>query len=98
MTRGWTVMHVIDEDSPLYGLDEAGLAKAEVEIYIALTGIDSITMQSVHSMHQYADDNIKIGYRFEDTLVPLPDGTFLVDLRNFDAIVPDTTPRVSVRA
>ncbi|MBL0219869.1 MAG: ATP-sensitive inward rectifier potassium channel 10 [Myxococcales bacterium] len=95
MTRGWTVMHVIDEASPLFGLDEAGLATAEIEIYIALTGIDSITMQSVHSIHQYDDSHIKIGYRFEDTLVPLPDGTFLVDLRNFDTILPETTPRTT---
>jgi inward rectifier potassium channel len=98
MTRGWTVMHVIDETSPLYDLDETALAKAECEIYIALTGIDDITMQSVHSMHQYTDKDIRLGFRFEDTLVPLPDGQFLVDLRNFDAVVPDTTPRVSVRA
>ena len=98
MTRGWTVMHVIDETSPLFGLDQAGLAKAELEIYIALTGIDDITMQTVHSMNQYTDAHIKFGYRFADTLKPLPDGRFLLDLRNFDAVVPDTTPRDSVRA
>ncbi len=98
MTRGWTVMHVIDEASPFYAMSAADLAKAEVEINIALTGIDSITMQTVHSIHHYADTNIKFGYRFEDTLQPLPDGKFLLDLRNFDVIVPDTTPRVSVRA
>src|SRR5262249_19102633 len=33
MTRGWTVMHVIDEKSPLYQLDQAGLAKAELELH-----------------------------------------------------------------
>lgn len=98
MTRGWTVMHVIDETSPFHGMSDLDLAKAETEIFIALTGIDSITNQTVHSMHQYADSNIRFGYRFEDTLQPLPDGLFVVDLRNFDVIVPDTTPRVSVRA
>ena len=98
MTRGWTVMHVVDETSPLFGLDEEGFKKAEVEIHIAMTGIDDITMQSIHSVHSYNDTHVLIGYRFEDTLVPLPDGQFLVDLRNFDVVVPDTTPRVSVRA
>lgn len=93
MTRGWTVMHVIDETSPLYGLDQAALTKAELEIHIALTGIDSITTQSVHSMKAYTDEHVKIGYRFVDTIVPLPDGMYLVDLRNFDLVVPDTTPR-----
>jgi inward rectifier potassium channel len=98
MTRGWTVMHVIDPTSPLYGLDDDGMQKAELEIHIALTGIDSITMQSVHSMHSYAAEDVRSNYRFEDTLKPLADGTFLVDLRNFDATVPDATPRDSVRA
>ncbi|MEO7093720.1 MAG: ion channel, partial [Polyangiales bacterium] len=98
MTRGWTVMHVIDESSPFYALSAADLAKAEAEIYIAMTGIDSTTTQTVHSIHQYADKDVRFGYRFEDTLQALPDGKFLLDLRNFDVIVPDTTPRVSVRA
>lgn len=98
MTRGWSVMHVIDDTSPLFGLDAAGLALAETEMYIALTGIDNITMQTVHAIHQYTDKDFAIGYRFEDTLQALPDGKFLLDLRNFDATVPDTTPRVSVRA
>ena len=93
MTRGWTVMHVIDDASPLHGRDSAGLAAAELEIYIALTGIDSITMQSVHSVHQYRDEDIRLGHRFADTLQTLPDGRLIVDLRNFDAIVPDSMPR-----
>ncbi len=98
MTRGWTVMHAIDETSPLHGLDQAALAKAELEMYIALTGTDDITMQSVHTVHTYADTDFRIGHRFVDTLLPLQDGSFLVDLRNFDAVVPEGTSRDSVRA
>jgi len=98
MTRGWTVMHVIDETSPFHGMDTAALKAAEVEIYIALTGIDDVTVQTVHSLHVYTDDDVKIGYRLEDTLTQLPDGLYLVDLRKFHAIVPDTTPHDSVRA
>lgn len=93
MTRGWTVMHVIDERSPLRGLDAAGLARAEVELNISVIGIDDITMQSIHTLYQYVDKDIHIGHRFEDTMQPLPDGAYLVDLRKFDRIVPDTTPR-----
>lgn len=98
MTRGWTVMHEIDQTSPLYGLDAKGLADIEIEINIALTGIDSVTMQSVHSIHRYDDTDIKDGFRFMDTLTPLPGGQLLIDLRNFDAVVPDTMARDSVRA
>lgn len=93
MARGWTVMHAIDERSPLFGLDAAGLARAELELFIALTGIDDITMQAVHTTHQYTDQDIRCGHRFEDTMQALPGGAFLVDLRNFDRTVPEATPR-----
>lgn len=95
MARGWTVMHVVDERSPLHGMDAAGLARVELELYIALTGIDDTTMQAVHTTHQYTDQDIRCGHRFEDTMQPLPDGAFLLDLRNFDRTVPEATPRRS---
>lgn len=96
MTRGWTVMHVIDQASPLHQLDQAGLAKVELELHAVVTGTDDVTMQTVHAMHSYDDKAVRFGYRLVDTLRPLADGTFLVDLSKFDAIVPESDPRVSV--
>jgi inward rectifier potassium channel len=98
MRRGWSVMHVIDETSPLHGLDAQGMQRAEVELEVSLTGLDDVTMQTVHALHIYTDDKIRFGYRFLDTLRSLPNGDMLVDLRQFDAIVPDSDPRDSVAA
>jgi len=96
MTRGWTVMHVIDDSSPLVGLDAEAAAKAELDVYIALTGIDDTTKQSIHTVHYYPATRVQFGQRFVDTLSVLADGSYLVDQRNFDRTVPDTTPRDSV--
>jgi inward rectifier potassium channel len=97
MRRGWTVMHVIDERSPLYGMNNAAdLAKAEVEIEISLLGFDDVTLQTVHAIHVYSDRQIVFGRRFADTLRSLANGDMLVDLRNFDVTVPDDVPRDSV--
>ena len=98
MRRGWTVMHVIDEQSPFHGLDVEGVRKAEVELEVSIVGLDDVTMQTVHAIHIYTTSQIKFGHRFVDTLRQLPDGDMLVDLRQFDAIVPDTDPRDSVAA
>lgn len=98
MRRGWTVMHVIDEASPLHGRDAAALAKLELELEVSLTGIDNVSMQPVHSIHHYTDKQIRFGYRFVDTLRALPGGDLILDLRQFDAIVPDHVPRDSVAA
>jgi inward rectifier potassium channel len=97
MTRGWTLMHVVDEASPLHGADTARLKQLELELYIALTGIDDITMQTVHAMHRYTDDQIRIDHHFEDTLMPLDNGEFVVDMTKFDVVVPDPATHDSVR-
>jgi inward rectifier potassium channel len=96
MTRGWTVMHVIDDASPLVGVDAAAAVKAELDLYIALTGIDDTTKQSIHTVHYYPVNLVQFGHRFVDTLSVLADGSYLVDQRNFDRTVPDTTARDSV--
>jgi inward rectifier potassium channel len=92
MRRGWNVMHVIDETSPLHGLDSAGLAARECELEISLIGFDDVTMQTVHSIHQYTDKQMVFDHRFRDMMRPLPDGDLVIDLRNFDAIERDSVP------
>lgn len=89
MRRGWTVMHVIDETSPLYGMDVEAMAKAELEMEISLVGLDDVTMQTVHTIHQYSDRDIKLGHKFVDTMHSLPNGDIVLDLTKFDAIEPD---------
>jgi inward rectifier potassium channel len=98
MTRGWTLMHVINPASPLFGADAKKLHDLELELYIALTGIDDVSMQTVHASHKYTDDQIQVDHHFEDTLAALDNGEFVVDLTKFDVVVPDVTPRDSVRA
>ena len=97
MTRGWTLMHVIDERSPFHGTDAEALKRLELELYIALTGIDDVSMQTVHAIHKYTDDQILVDHHFEDTLLALDNGEYAVDMTKFDAVVPDPAPRDSVR-
>jgi inward rectifier potassium channel len=90
MRRGWTVMHVIDEASPLYGLDQEGLAKAEVEIEVAIMGFDDVTLQTVHAMHQYVDKQILVGHKLVDTLTTFDNGDLLFDVTKFNDTLPET--------
>lgn len=98
LRRGWTVMHVIDEKSPFYGMDSAALAKADCELEITLMGFDDVTMQTVHTMHIYTDQDIRFGHRLVDSMRLLPNGDVLLDLTKFDVIEPDGIPRDSVAA
>lgn len=96
LRRGWTVMHVIDEASPLFGLDAKALETADLEIEVSLTGLDDVTMQTVHSSHQYTFHDVHFGYRLADTISPLANGDLVLDLTKFDVIEPD--PHDSVAA
>ena len=97
MTRGWTLMHVIDHNSPLHEVDSHKLKQLELELYIALTGIDDVSMQTVNAIHKYNDDEIKVDHHFEDTLLALDNGEYAVDMTKFDVVVPDAAARDSVR-
>lgn len=96
LRRGWIVMHVIDETSPFHGRDAKSLEQTECELEISLTGLDDVTMQTVHSIHAYTDKQIRFGHRLADTIKPLPNGDLVLDLTKFDVIEPE--PRASVPA
>ena len=89
LRRGWVVMHVIDEKSPFHGKTSEDLAAQECEIEISLTGLDDVTMSTIHTLHAYTDKQIKFGYHFADTIKPLSNGDLVLDLTQFDVLVPD---------
>lgn len=49
----WTVVHPIDEASPLYGLTANDLEVADAEFLVLLTGIDETFSQTVHARSSY---------------------------------------------
>lgn len=89
LRRGWVVMHEIDEKSPFFNQTAKDLEKAEAEVSVSLMGLDDVTMQTIHTQHIYSDKDIKFGYRFADTITPLSNGDLLLDLTQFDVLVPD---------
>lgn len=88
----WTVVHPIDERSPLHGWDEAMLLRSEAEILILLTATDDTFAQVVHNRASYTADEIVWGARFLPILNE--DGTGLPThvaerLHRFEAVSPD---------
>lgn len=86
-TLSWTVMHVIDERSPLFGATRESLAAVEAEIMVSMMGIDDTFSQTVHARHQYPPRNIVWGARFADILTLHPDGRRVIDYDRFHDIV-----------
>ncbi len=79
----WTVMHPIDAQSPLYGIDPDLLAGQEASIVVTLTGIDETLSQTVFARIGYRADEILWGRKFVDILSETEAGETLVDYRRF---------------
>jgi inward rectifier potassium channel len=81
--RTWSIVHSIDESSPLRGATAESLLQTDAEIQAAITGIDSTSSQTVHARYRYDADDILFGKRFRDMIGPLRDGRVRLDFANF---------------
>ncbi len=82
----WTVMHMIDETSPLAGATRESLLADQVEIIVVLSGIDETFSDKIFARYSYMPDEIHWNKRFVDILSVRPDGRRLVDLSKFHAL------------
>jgi inward rectifier potassium channel len=62
----WTVVHPIDESSPLFNLTPEDLAARGAEFLVLLTGMDETFSQTVHARSSYRYDEIEWNARFTD--------------------------------
>jgi inward rectifier potassium channel len=78
----WTVVHPIDEQSPLFGLTEADLRLCDTEFLILLDAFDETSAQTVHARSSYKGDEVLFGAKFATMFnPPSEDGVLSVDIR-----------------
>ncbi|MGB1013046.1 MAG: ion channel [Nannocystaceae bacterium] len=85
----WTVMHPIDDSSPLFGrgaLEQ--LQTDEVNIVVSLSGIDEDFSQPIHTYHTYRATDVIEGHRFVDILSRPGEGILEIDYNGFHETVP----------
>lgn len=88
----WTLVHPIDESSPLAGLCGEDCLAADAEVLILLTGTDETFSQTVHARSSYKAGEIMWDADFVSLLPPLDHmGPLTIDLRKLDDIVPAGT-------
>src|SRR5471030_742396 len=84
----WTVMHRIDETSPLHGLTNEEMLAQDMEIVVMLSGVDEILADRIYARHAYWADEIIRDQRFVDVISLAPDGRRVVDLTRFHDTMP----------
>lgn len=60
----WTIVHPIDESSPLFGRTQEDLRRSQAEVLILIKGFDETFAQIVHSRYSYRFDEIAWDARF----------------------------------
>ena len=76
----WTVNHIIDSESPLYGLTKNDLTNGHAEFLILLQGYDDTFMSNVHSRSSYRHNEILWDAKFANVYGFDEDGRTTVSL------------------
>jgi inward rectifier potassium channel len=89
----WTIVHIIDKDSPLYGVTQDELCASGAEFLILLTGMDETFSQVVNTRSSYRASEIIWDAKFTDIFVYDPEGRMAgIDMKRFHDTAPFSTP------
>lgn len=84
----WTIMHPIDDKSPLYQTSPQKLEADDIEIIVSINGLDETLSQTIHSRYSYLADEILCNARFEDVLRSIDDANVEINYDLFHKTKP----------
>ncbi|MFC5739958.1 ion channel [Dyella tabacisoli] len=84
----WSLMHVIDETSPLYGATAETLESTEAVIMLTIEGIDETTSQPMLARHQWSYQELRWNHRYIDLVRDGEDGHSYIDYTVFHEVLP----------
>lgn len=82
----WTIVHKIDEKSPLFGKKVADLEVMDVEILISISAYDDTFAQTVHTRHSYKWHEIRCGYKFAPMYSTNEAGVVILELDKINSM------------
>lgn len=83
----WQVVHLIDEDSPLYGMEWEDIPNQVAVFMSTIIGHDGTYGQTIFARHTYQPEDLRCNARFVDVLSNLEDGRIMVDYEKFHQTV-----------
>jgi len=79
----WTIVHKIDKNSPLFGLNQQEIIEKQFEILVLVEGFDSTYSQQVYCNSSYTCHELVWDVRFQRMFHP-DEGQILLDLDKID--------------
>lgn len=84
---GWSLMHIIDEESPLFGQTLESLKESGAELMLMVEGLDETTAQPMQARYAWPAELILWQHRYVDLLTEYEGETHL-DYGKFHDVVP----------
>ena len=84
----WTVVHPLDQDSPLGGLTPDSCSVSEAELLILIKAWDDTFSQTVHARHSYRCDEFLWDHRFAPMFHVNNEGTLVLDVDKVSDVMP----------
>jgi inward rectifier potassium channel len=88
----WTLIHRLDEKSPLFGLSPENASERVIRIIVSFTGVDDTMLQPLHARQLYAPEDLRFGVRFVDMISAPVAGTLAIDHSQMDELVVEEMP------
>jgi inward rectifier potassium channel len=76
----WTIVHPIDDTSPLFGKSREELERLQVEFIILVKGFDDTFSQTVHARYSYRFDELVWEAKFHPAFEIDADGNMVLDV------------------
>jgi len=84
----WSLMHVIDASSPLFGETSESLDRKEAILLLTIEGIDETTAQSMLARQRWNHSDLRWNHRYVDLVNEDADGVNTIDYNVFHHVVP----------
>lgn len=82
----WTLVHPLDENSPLYGMTDQDMHDNQIELFVLIKAFDDSFSQTVYARTSYRADEIIWGAKFIPMFSLQSDGSSVLDMKLIDAM------------
>jgi inward rectifier potassium channel len=83
-TLHWTVVHPIDEKSPLRGLTAEQFRASQAEVLILMHAHEEVFSTRVTARTSYLAEDVRFDAKWADVFVASPDGVITIDVERLD--------------
>ncbi len=84
----WTIVHKIDENSPLYGISAEEMIQNETEIIILISGYDEMVKEKIYTKNSYTAKEILWNHKFVPAFDNGKNGKTIIDIKKIHETFP----------